>query len=109
MQTDASGVKVFRIFLVSQLIVALYSFPAALIIFKETKAKNVVKHWRGEQSGAYGAAPKLVAARKRCGGIVSRLNCAEELTRRELAEYWKEYVDDITHSFKCSFNLHMPQ
>ena len=61
------------------------------------EADNLARMERGELYYAF--SPKLVAARKRCGGIVSRLNRAEELTRRELAEYWKEYVDDITYSF----------
>jgi hypothetical protein len=31
-----------------------------------------------------------VAARKRCKQALARLNTAGELTRREIAEHWKE-------------------
>lgn len=44
------------------------------------------------QSGElyYAFTPNLVAARKRCGRVVSQLNRAGDLSRRELAQYWKE-------------------
>ncbi|KAJ5608681.1 hypothetical protein N7528_009248 [Penicillium herquei] len=74
------------------------------------EADNLARMERGELYYAF--SPQLVAARKRCGDIVRRLNRAEELTRRELAEYWKEYVDYGTNirvgsnvfiNFNCTF------
>ncbi|KAJ5703275.1 hypothetical protein N7493_011664 [Penicillium malachiteum] len=56
------------------------------------EADNLARMERGELYYAF--SPKLVAARKRCGDIVRRLNRAEELTRRELAEYWKDITND---------------
>ncbi|OGM42239.1 acetyltransferase [Aspergillus bombycis] len=50
---------------------------------------------RMERSELYYAfTPQLVAARKRCASVVSRLNTAGDLTRRQIAEYWKEITND---------------
>lgn len=54
------------------------------------EAENLARMQRGELYYAF--TPNLVAARKRCGRIVGQLNRAGELSRRELATYWKEYV-----------------
>jgi acetyltransferase-like isoleucine patch superfamily enzyme len=51
---------------------------------------NLARMRRGELYYAF--TPKLVAARRRCGKAVGRLNRAGELTRREIAEHWKEYA-----------------
>lgn len=50
--------------------------------------ENLARMKRGELYYAF--SPELVAARKRCGRAVGRLNSAGELTRREVAEFWKE-------------------
>lgn len=55
--------------------------------------ENLTRMERGELYYAF--SPELVAARKRCGRIVGQLNRAGELSRRELAVYWKEYVADF--------------
>ncbi|KAJ5649613.1 uncharacterized protein N7484_003336 [Penicillium longicatenatum] len=55
---------------------------------------NLARMERGELYYAF--SPELVAARKRCGRIVGQLNRAGELSRRELAVYWKEYVLSFT-------------
>lgn len=55
--------------------------------------ENLARMERGELYYAF--SPELVAARKRCGRIVGQLNRAGELTRRELAVYWKEYVASL--------------
>jgi hypothetical protein len=52
--------------------------------------ENLARMQRGELYYAF--TPNLVAARKRCGRIVGQLNRAGDLSRRELAEYWKGYV-----------------
>ncbi|KAK1998003.1 trimeric LpxA-like protein [Colletotrichum falcatum] len=54
--------------------------------------ENLARMQRGELYYAF--TPQLVAARRRCGQAVSRLNRAGDLTRREMAEHWK----DITNS-----------
>jgi hypothetical protein len=54
------------------------------------ETENLARMQRGELYYAF--SPDLVAARKRCGRIVSQLNRAGELSRRELAEYWREYA-----------------
>ncbi|WDK23089.1 acetyltransferase [Colletotrichum graminicola] len=41
----------------------------------------------------YAFTPQLVAARRRCGQAVDRLNCAGNLTRREIAEHWKNITN----------------
>lgn len=50
--------------------------------------ENLARMERGELYYAF--SPELVAARKRCGRVVGRLNNAGELSRREVAEFWKE-------------------
>jgi hypothetical protein len=52
--------------------------------------ENLARMLRGELF--FGFSPQLVAARRRCGHAVSRLNNAGELTRRQIAEHWKEFV-----------------
>ncbi|KAE8341440.1 hypothetical protein BDV24DRAFT_151112 [Aspergillus arachidicola] len=53
---------------------------------------NLRRMERGELYYAF--TPQLVAARKRCASAVSRLNNAGDLTRRQIAEYWKEITKD---------------
>lgn len=50
--------------------------------------ENRARMERGELYYAF--TPQLVAARRRCSQAVGRLNRAGELTRREIAAYWKE-------------------
>jgi hypothetical protein len=50
--------------------------------------ENLARMERGELYYAF--SPGLVAARKRCGRLVGQLNREGELSRRELAAYWKE-------------------
>ena len=52
--------------------------------------ENLARMERGELYHAF--SPQLVAARKRCGRLVGELNRAGELSRRELATYWKKSV-----------------
>ncbi|KAJ5947663.1 hypothetical protein N7466_000678 [Penicillium verhagenii] len=54
--------------------------------------ENLARMERGELYYAF--SPELVAARKRCGRIVGQLNRAGELSRRELAAYWKDITND---------------
>ncbi|KAJ0416989.1 trimeric LpxA-like protein [Aspergillus carlsbadensis] len=54
--------------------------------------ENLARMQRGELYYAF--SPGLVAARRRCSRIVRQLNRAGELSRRELAEYWKEITND---------------
>ncbi|OJJ84146.1 sugar O-acetyltransferase [Aspergillus glaucus CBS 516.65] len=54
--------------------------------------ENLARMRRGELYYAF--TPQLVAARKRCARVVSRFNSAGELSRREVAEYWKEITND---------------
>ncbi|KZL75050.1 acetyltransferase [Colletotrichum tofieldiae] len=54
--------------------------------------ENLSRMQRGDLYSAF--SPQLVAARRRCGQAVGRLNRAGDLTRREIAEHWK----DITNS-----------
>ncbi|KAL3456524.1 trimeric LpxA-like protein [Aspergillus heterothallicus] len=56
--------------------------------------ENLARMQRGELYYAF--SPELVAARKRCSRIVGQLNRAGELSRRELAQYWKEITNDPT-------------
>ncbi|KAJ5698284.1 trimeric LpxA-like protein [Penicillium macrosclerotiorum] len=53
---------------------------------------NLARMKRGDLYYAF--SPELIAARKRCGAIVGKLNRAGELSRRELAQYWKEITND---------------
>ncbi|KAI0384254.1 trimeric LpxA-like protein [Hypomontagnella monticulosa] len=59
---------------------------------KVDEGENLARMQRGELYYAF--TPQLVAARRRCGQIVGRLNSAGELTRREIAEYWKQITKD---------------
>lgn len=70
--------------------------------------ENLARMERGELYYAF--TPELVAARRRCSQAVGRLNRAGELTRREIAEHWKECVGwcrraldgRLTANFPCS-------
>lgn len=68
--------------------------------------ENLARMERGELYHAF--SPQLVAARKRCGRLVGELNRAGELSRRELATYWKKSVmrpcldDSVLRDHKCS-------
>lgn len=52
--------------------------------------ENLARMEQGELYYAF--TPQLVAARKRCARAVGRLNREGELSRRELAAHWKEWV-----------------
>ncbi|OJJ08517.1 hypothetical protein ASPVEDRAFT_34664 [Aspergillus versicolor CBS 583.65] len=54
--------------------------------------ENLAHMERGELYYAF--TPELVAARKRCSRAVNRLNSAGELSRREIAQFWKEITND---------------
>jgi hypothetical protein len=56
--------------------------------------ENLARMRRGELYYAF--TPQLVAARKRCARVVSQFNSAGELSRREVAEFWKEYIRNPT-------------
>ncbi|KAF3011329.1 hypothetical protein E8E14_005211 [Neopestalotiopsis sp. 37M] len=57
---------------------------------KVDEADNLARMQRGELYYAF--TPQLVAARRRCGQAVGRFNRAGDLTRREIAQYWKEII-----------------
>ncbi|KAJ0103866.1 hypothetical protein J7T55_001236 [Diaporthe amygdali] len=50
--------------------------------------ENLTRMERGELYYAF--SPRLVAGRRRCGQAVGRLNRAEDPSRRQIAELWKE-------------------
>ena len=53
--------------------------------------ENLARMQRGELYHAF--SPDLVAARKRCQRVVNRLNNAEDPSRREMAEFWRQCVN----------------
>ncbi|KAI9148361.1 putative acetyltransferase C18B11.09c [Paramyrothecium foliicola] len=53
---------------------------------------NLAKMQAGELYYAF--TPGLVAARQRCSRAVRKLNNADELSRRQIAECWKEITND---------------
>lgn len=59
-----------------------------MVLFDIDEEDNLGRMRRGELYYAF--TPQLVAARRRCGIAVGRLNGAGELTRRQIAEHWKE-------------------
>ncbi|KAI0851874.1 trimeric LpxA-like protein [Daldinia vernicosa] len=59
---------------------------------KVDEGENLARMERGELYYAF--TPQLIAERQRCARILGRLNSAGELTRREIAEYWKEITKD---------------
>ncbi|KAH7312747.1 trimeric LpxA-like protein [Stachybotrys elegans] len=54
--------------------------------------ENLAKMQAGELY--YCFTPQLVAARQRCSRATRKLNNADELTRRQIAEIWKEITND---------------
>jgi hypothetical protein len=52
------------------------------------EAENFARMKRGELYYAF--TPQLIAARRRCNTAVKRFNAAGDLTRREVAQHWKE-------------------
>ncbi|KAK1148142.1 hypothetical protein N8T08_010783 [Aspergillus melleus] len=56
--------------------------------------ENLARMQRGELYYAF--SPDLVVARKRCARIISRLNNSGELSRRQMAEFWREITNDPT-------------
>jgi hypothetical protein len=58
------------------------------MLFNIDEEENLSRMKRGELYYAF--TPQLTDARRRCSRAVNRLNNAGELTRREIAEYWKE-------------------
>ncbi|KAH8651341.1 trimeric LpxA-like protein [Xylariales sp. PMI_506] len=42
----------------------------------------------------YAFTPQLIAMRRRCAKAIGRFNRAEDLTRREMVEHWKEITND---------------
>ncbi|KAJ4328680.1 hypothetical protein N0V84_000871 [Fusarium piperis] len=63
-----------------------------MTVFDIDEQENIARMRRGDLYYAF--TPQLVAARKRCRQAVARLNTAGELTRREIAEHWKDITDD---------------
>lgn len=57
--------------------------------------ENLARMQRGELYYAF--SPRLCAARRRCGQAVGRLNRAEDPSRRQIAEFWKEQVEFAIH------------
>ncbi|KAK2052132.1 trimeric LpxA-like protein [Colletotrichum caudatum] len=54
--------------------------------------ENLARMQRGELYYAF--TPQLVAARRRCGQAVGRFNRAGDLTRRQIAEHWKDITNN---------------
>ncbi|KAL4731640.1 hypothetical protein ACLX1H_000617 [Fusarium chlamydosporum] len=63
-----------------------------MTVFDIDEEDNISRMRRGALYYAF--TPQLVAARKRCKRAVARLNAAEDPTRREMAELWKEITND---------------
>lgn len=59
---------------------------------KVDEGENLARMERGELYYAF--TPQLIAERQRCTRILGRLNSAGELSRREIAGYWKEITKD---------------
>ena len=59
-----------------------------MTVFDIDEEDNLSRMSRGELYYAF--TPSLVAARKRCKRAVAKINAAEDPTRREMAELWKE-------------------
>jgi hypothetical protein len=59
-----------------------------MTVFDIDEEDNLIRMRRGDLYYAF--TPKLVAARKRCRQAVTRLNAAEDPTRREMAEFWRQ-------------------
>ncbi|KAI8960320.1 trimeric LpxA-like protein [Daldinia sp. FL1419] len=59
---------------------------------KVDESENLARMERGELYYAF--TPQLIAERQRCSRAVNRLNTAGDLSRREIAEYWKEITKD---------------
>ncbi|KAI0122204.1 trimeric LpxA-like protein [Daldinia grandis] len=59
---------------------------------KVDEGENLARMERGDLYYAF--TPQLITERQRCTRILGRLNSAGELTRREIAEYWKEITKD---------------
>ena len=59
-----------------------------VMVPKVDEADNLARMQRGELYYAF--TPKLTADRRRCGQAVGRFNRAGDLTRREIAQHWKE-------------------
>ncbi|KAL4974706.1 trimeric LpxA-like protein [Aspergillus desertorum] len=70
------------------------SFPIAVstMLANINEEENLARMERGELYYAF--TPRLIEARKRCARIVSRMNNAGELSRRKMAEFWKEITQD---------------
>ncbi|RFN52741.1 acetyltransferase [Fusarium flagelliforme] len=63
-----------------------------MTVFNVNEDDNISRMRRGELYYAF--TPSLVAARKRCKRAVAKINAAEDPTRREMAELWKEVTND---------------
>jgi hypothetical protein len=61
---------------------------STMTVFNINEEDNISRMRRGDLYYAF--TPQLVAARKRCKRAVTRLNAAEDPTRREMAELWRE-------------------
>lgn len=59
-----------------------------MTVFDIDEEDNLSRMSRGQLYYAF--TPSLVAARKRCKRAVAKINAAEDPTRREMAELWKE-------------------
>ncbi|CVL07518.1 acetyltransferase [Fusarium proliferatum] len=63
-----------------------------MTVFNIDEEDNLDRMRRGDLYYAF--TPGLVAARKRCRQAVTRLNAAEDPTRREMAEFWRQITND---------------
>lgn len=65
-----------------------YKYPPEMAVLNIDEEDNLARMRRGDLYYAF--TPELVAARQRCKRAVARFNAAEDLTRREMAEHWRE-------------------
>ncbi|KAJ3537115.1 hypothetical protein NM208_g6451 [Fusarium decemcellulare] len=62
-----------------------------MVVFDIDEKENLARMERGEMYYAF--TPQLIAVRKRCERAVNKFNKGEELTRRQIAEHWKEITN----------------
>lgn len=68
-----------------------FLLPTITMLTGIDETENLARMERGDLYYAF--TPQLTAERQRCSRAVNRLNNAGDLTRRQMAELWKEYVD----------------
>lgn len=57
--------------------------------------ENLEKMRRGDLYYAF--TPQLAAQRQKCSRVLNQINKGDDLTRRQMAEFWKEFVLSPLH------------